>query len=454
MGRDRMTNSGGLSRRQLLGLGAGAGASMLLAACGGGTSTPPGAGGGGGGGGGQFGEGKEYTGPNVSLAFWNGFTGGDGPFMRKLVEQFNGEHQNIKVSMNVLQWADFYPKVPTAVSSGNGPDIAIMHIDQLATNAARRVIIPVDEVATVLDLQQDDFAPAVWQAGVYKNQRYGLPLDIHPLLFYYNQKDLQKAGISEPPKDRASFEAAVKEMKAKGVQNPFWMPSDWPAHLMWWSLIYQFGGEPYNADGSRAQFNSDPGVEALTWMVNTNKQGYSPKNVAIDAQAVAFRQGKNALTWDGIWMMNQWDQVKSLDWGAAPVPQIGSQPAVWASSHNFVVTSQAQKDPNKLQAAKVFISYISDHSIDWAKAGQIAARASVRESPEFQALEVQNIAAQQLDYVKFPPAVPGIGEITAPTFQLAVNEAVLGKKSPKAALNEATTKANELLTANKKKYGG
>jgi multiple sugar transport system substrate-binding protein len=152
-------------------------------------------------------------------------------------------------------------------------------------------------------------------------------------------------------------------------------------------------------------------------------------------------------------MMNEWNKVKSLEWGAAPVPQIGSAPAVWASSHNFVVTSQAQKDPNKLQAAKVFIAWISDHSIDWAKAGQIPARASVRETPEFQALEVQSIAAQQLDHVKFPPAVPGIGEVTTPTFELAVNEAVLGKKSPKAALDEATSKANQLLAANQKKYG-
>src|SRR4029450_10378005 len=102
------TDGGGLNRRQFLGLGAGAGGGMLRGACGG-SSKPPGAGG-------QasddlFGTGAEYTGPNVSLAFWNGFTGGDGPFMRKLVDQFNGEQQNIKVSMNVLQWGDFYPKV-------------------------------------------------------------------------------------------------------------------------------------------------------------------------------------------------------------------------------------------------------------------------------------------------------------------------------------------------------
>jgi multiple sugar transport system substrate-binding protein len=449
MGKDRNTNQGPLSRRQFLGLGAGAGASMLLAACGGGTDAPPGAGGGGGGGGGQFGEGKEYTGPSVSLAFWNGFTGGDGPFMRKLVDQFNGEHQNIKVSMNVLQWADFYPKVPTAVQSGNGPDIAIMHIDNLATNAARRVIIPVDEVATALEYEEADFAPAVWSAGVWQEKRYGIPLDIHPLLQYHNEKF-----IGQAPTDLASFESTLKDAEAKGAQNPFWVTSTWPIMWMWWSLIYQFGGAPYNEDGSQAQFNSDAGVEALTWLRSNIEQGYSPKNVAADAQAVAFRQGKNPLTWDGIWMMNEWAKVKGLQWQASPMPQIGDQPAAWASSHNFVVTSQAQKDANKLQASKVFISWISDHSIDWAKAGQIPARASVRETPEFQELEVQNIAAQQLDYVKFPPAVPGIGEVMAPTFELALNESILGKKSPKAALDEATSKANELLAANKKKYGG
>jgi multiple sugar transport system substrate-binding protein len=188
--------------------------------------------------------------------------------------------------------------------------------------------------------------------------------------------------------------------------------------------------------------------------VGVAKQGYSPKNIAQDAQAVAFRQGKDAMTWDGIWMMNEWAKVKNLDWGAAPIPNIGGTQAVWASSHNFTVTKQAANDTNKAQAAKVFIKWISDHSIDWAKSGQVPARKSVRESPEFQQLEVQSIAAKELDFVKFPPAVAGIGDITTPTYELAVNEAVLGKKDPKAALDAATQKANDLLAENRKKYGG
>ena len=216
MGNDRSTNGGGLNRRQFLGLGVGAGAGMLLAACGG-SSTPPGTGG-------QasddlFGTGAEYSGPNVSLAFWNGFTGGDGPFMRKLVDQFNSEHQNIKVSMNVLQWADFYPKVPTAVQTGNGPDIAIMHIDQLATNAARQVIIPLDTWPSASSCRRAT-SPEVWQAGIYKSNRYGIPLDIHPLLFYYNKKSLQQAGIDTPPADKASFEAAAQGDEGQGRRGP------------------------------------------------------------------------------------------------------------------------------------------------------------------------------------------------------------------------------------------
>ncbi|MDQ3530102.1 MAG: extracellular solute-binding protein, partial [Actinomycetota bacterium] len=131
-----------IDRRTFLRLSAGAGAGVALAACGGGGSAPvPG-------GAEQEGaavaSGGEYSGPAVELAFWNGFTGADGPVMGDLVEQFNSEHDNIAVAQNTQQWADFYASVPTAVTSGNGPDVAIMHIDQLATNAARNVIIPLD----------------------------------------------------------------------------------------------------------------------------------------------------------------------------------------------------------------------------------------------------------------------------------------------------------------------
>ena len=35
---------------------------------------------------------------------------------------------------------------------------------------------------------------------------------------------------------------------------------------MFLSLLWQFGGEPYAEDGSAATFDSDAGVQALSWM--------------------------------------------------------------------------------------------------------------------------------------------------------------------------------------------
>jgi multiple sugar transport system substrate-binding protein len=437
-----------LSRRLFLGSFGAVGATSALAACSG-SSTPPGAAPSSG----AFGKGDTYTGPKVSLAFWNGFTGGDGPFMKQMVEEFNKANPNVTVAMNTLQWADYYAKVPNAVASGAGPDVGIMHIDQLATNAARRVIVPLDEIATGLELTEGDFAPVVWNAGVYQDKRYGIPLDIHPLGFYGNTAQLKKAGIDALPQDRAGFEAAVAALQDRGgVKNPFWVTATWPAHLMFTSLIAQFGGSIYDEAGAKATFNSDAGVEALEWLKGFIERGASPKNVSNDAQAVAFRQQRDSLTWDGIWMMNEWEKVKDLEWAAGPVPTIGDKPAVWASSHNFVVTTQATKDPNKLAASRAFISYISERSIDWAKSGQIPARNSVRESPEFAALEVQSTLAEQLPNVVFPPSVPGIGDVTQPTYETAVNEVILGKKPTKAALDAAAKKADAMLKANQAKY--
>jgi multiple sugar transport system substrate-binding protein len=437
-----------LSRRLLLGSFGAVGATSALAACSG-TSTPPGAAPSSG----AFGKGDTYTGPKVSLAFWNGFTGGDGPFMKKMVDEFNAANPNVTVKMNTLQWGDYYAKVPNAVSSGAGPDVGIMHIDQLATNAARRVIIPLDEIASGLELEESDFNPVVWNAGEYQDKRYGIPLDIHPLGFYANTAELSKAGMDTLPTDRAGFEDAVKALQEKGgVKNPFWVTATWPAHLMFTALITQFGGSIYDAEGAKATFNSEAGVESLEWLKSFIARGASPKDVSNDAQAVAFRQGRNALTWDGIWMMNEWEKVKDLEWAAAVLPVIGEKPGVWASSHNFVVTTQATKDPNKLAASRAFISYVSDRSVEWALSGQIPARNSARETPEFAAMKVQSTLAEQLPDVVFPPTVPGIGDVTTPTYETAVNEVILGKKPTKAALDAAAKKADALLAANRKKY--
>ena len=99
------TRGSAISRRGLLAGALGTAAAVGLAACSPGSAGAPGtqqstvAGSGGA---------ETYDGPKVSLAYWNGLTGGDGPIMKDMMNDFNAAHPNIVVSMTAI--ATEFPK--------------------------------------------------------------------------------------------------------------------------------------------------------------------------------------------------------------------------------------------------------------------------------------------------------------------------------------------------------
>ncbi len=437
-----------ITRRGVLGGAVGLAAGIGLAGCGGGSAPKPGEqvsvkGGGGA---------EKYEGPAVELAFWNGLTGGDGPIMRKLVTNFNSAHPNIKVSMTAIAWAEYYQKLPAAVSNGKAPDIGIMHADTLATNAARQAIQPLDDVASALKLTEADFAPLAWQGGTYKDKRYGIALDIHPAGLFYNKTVLQKAGADpeKPPTTGEELMTILEQCKSKNIQG-MWTSALSVSGLEAQTLVYQFGGKMVNDDGMTVGFAEEPAVKAITWFKDLIEKGYSPKNAAADGNYVSFTNDKAAFMINGPWNTTPLTALKNLKWGAAPVPKIGDEQATWAGSHQFVLPRQIKADQNKANASRVFVNWISQQSLGWADAGMVPARTEVRESAEFKKLGAVNQFAKELDYIKFVPPIAGVNDVM-PEWSAAVSSAMLGKKDIPTALGEAAERANKILAANAKKY--
>src|SRR5690348_575697 len=89
--------------RQFLAVCAGVALAALSACTVGGTSGPP---------------------AKVTLNFWTGFTGGDRPAYESLIKQFNDGHPNIQVTMDVQPWDTIGQKLPAALGTGQGPDLA------------------------------------------------------------------------------------------------------------------------------------------------------------------------------------------------------------------------------------------------------------------------------------------------------------------------------------------
>ena len=60
----------------------------------------------------------------VTLTYWSGFTGGDQATYVALIKMFNATHKDIQVNMTVQPWDSIAQKLPEAMATGAGPDIA------------------------------------------------------------------------------------------------------------------------------------------------------------------------------------------------------------------------------------------------------------------------------------------------------------------------------------------
>src|SRR5687767_8982844 len=108
------------------------------------------------------------------------------------------------------------------------------------------------------------------------------------------------------------------------------------------------------------------------------------------------------MIWNGMWQTtNVTGEGVEFNGMATAVPQIGTQPAVWAGSHQFTLPVHQNVDACKDAAAGIFIKYMLDNSVTWARAGQIPANNTVRASLAGQNVEPQASIAPSVENAFF-----------------------------------------------------
>lgn len=378
--------------------------------------------------------------PTIELRFWNGFTGPDGRTMLKIIREFNRQHPGIHVTMQRMDWGTYYNKLFVASLGGRAPEIFVVHASSLPRFARAGLLSPIEADAQGL-IPVSDFDPNVWRAMHYHGTPYAIPLDIHPLGMYYNKTLLQAAGLA-PPTDRESFLTALRQLKQTrpdDTQQWGFVFASYRNNLL--ALMAQFGGTLMSEDGTRCLLDAPANVAALEFCTSLIREGLVPRPENFDAW-IGFRQGKVALAFEGIYLLSDLEKQPELHYGGAPLPILGIQPATWADSHGLCLRnglSGPQRD-----AAWRFLQFLSDHSLQWAEAGQIPVRLSLRDTPAFAAMPVQSAFAKEIPYAHYSPAVPIIFEFFT-EFDLAIERAMRGSLTPKEALSRATVRINQAI---------
>src|SRR6056297_3586001 len=124
----------------------------------------------------------------VTVEYWNLFGGGDAEFMDEIVAEFNAVHENIEVDVTRLEWEEYYTKLKTATASGNGPDIAISHVTRVKELADEGLIVSLDQLGENVGINWTEYNSNILSGAEINGEIYGVPLDTHPLVLYYNRE--------------------------------------------------------------------------------------------------------------------------------------------------------------------------------------------------------------------------------------------------------------------------
>lgn len=395
------------------------------------------------------------AGKGQSITMWSPLTGPDGDEMTGLATKFSQEN-SLGIKVTHTAQPNYLEKLNTAAAGKSLPEMTVIRAGDIGEMVARNVLKPMSDAAMTeaggADMLKGQFTDAVWNAGQVKDKRYTIPLDTHPLVLYYNKDMFQKAGITMPtgrPMTKDEFEKAVDALNKNNVAGVA-LGTLFQTSTFFQMLTRQFGGDIVNADGTKATYNSDQAVQAAQYIHDLKAKTTPQINGAGDPEVKFFQQQKAAMVFHGPWHIS--DMVKLPFVGFAQMPQIGGTYSVWGNSHQLAMTTD---DPAKQAAAGCWIGWLSQNSVQWAKAGQVPARKSARENADLATVSPPVAAfANEITAVKFLPPVAGLeNALWAEGFEPALNAYLLGQNQDiKKALDDAAAKSNQIIADNAAKY--
>ncbi|CAA9378593.1 MAG: hypothetical protein AVDCRST_MAG60-698 [uncultured Nocardioides sp.] len=373
-----------------------------------------------------------------------------------LTNAFNEENEHgITVErLGGAEWDSYYDTLNAAYAGGDPPDVAVMHGSSLTDYTERNLLVELDDHLELTGADIDDAAETAREAVTYEGRTYGLPFDLHAALVHQNVDLFKQAGLVDDdgkpmiPTSAEEFLEHAKQMKDKTGKNYFGAArvNDGLGVHMWRSLVEQQGASVLSEDGKTANIDTPEARTALDFMDQVFGE-YADPDQTYDAADQAFRKGETAMLFNGTWVVDQYDKEMPFTYQVADFPTLYDQPAIWADSHTWVIPKQKDGDAASYRAALEFVSYLYEHSGDWAvHTGHLAARTSVLESEEYQS------APQRANYFETGTTnakhVPHISKWTAAHDAMVsgISSIWFEDTSPDEALADTNTQVENVLS--------
>jgi sn-glycerol 3-phosphate transport system substrate-binding protein len=405
----------------------------------------------------------------TEIQFWHSMGGALGDKVSELADKFNKSQKDYKV---VATYKGSYPESMTAAiaayRAGNAPHILqVYEVGTATMMAAKGAVVPVTKVMRDADVPFNPKAYMPTVAGYYtdsKGNMLSFPFNSSTVVYYINKDAFKKAGLdpNKAPKTWKEFQAAADKLKAAGQACVY--TSGWPS----WMHIENFsawhnvpiGTKENGMAGTDTEFkiNSPAHVKHLTMLSNLAKKGeftYAGRGNQAEAK---FSSGECAMLTSSTGAQANIRRNAKFDWSVNFIPyhddiQGAPQNSIIGGASLWVMGG---KTNNAYRGVAKFFQHLSTPEVqmDWhTGTGYVpitmAAYELTRKSGFYDKNPGADIAIKQLTNkaptanskgLRFGNFVQG-REVIEEEMEAVFS----GKKEPKAALDDAVKRGNEIL---------
>jgi raffinose/stachyose/melibiose transport system substrate-binding protein len=426
-----------ISRRNFLGLTAGAAGAAALAACG--SSGP---------------SDKSDAGTTGGAATYWSLSGPPGEAIRKAaIDRFNAANPTTKITPLFFQNDAYKQKIKTSLGAGTGPTMIWGW-----GGGGLKSWVDANQVEDLTDwfgqnaALKDKIFPSSFGAATVGGKIYAMPIEtVQPIVLYYNKKVFEKVGV-QPPQSWGDIMALVPKFNAKNIA-PFSLggQSRW-TNMMWLEFLLDrtAGSEVFDKvfAGEKDAW-SDPAVLDMLGKVqqlvkaNGFVRGFSSITADSNADQALLYTGKAAMMVHGSWSYGiqqekGGDFVKSGGLGYMNFPPVeggkGDPSNTVGNPGQYLSLSSKATTEAKDIAKKFFSTTLVDNDevAGWIKSGGVpiikGSDTKLTSSPDADFLKFvydtsanAKVFAQSWDQALSPTAAETLLDNIAKLFQLQVS---------------------------------
>ena len=290
----------------------------------------------------------------VTLDYWAWGTAQDG-----MVEAWNTSHPDIQVKKTDAGGStDSSAKLLTATRAGNAPDVAVVQYDTLPAMIVGDVAEDITDQVGDLSSQ---FNPGVWSQVEFDGAVYGVPQDVGPQAFVYNQARFAELGIAVPTTWQEFATAAEQVRRADPESTLATFAPDQFGFFA--AMAQQAGSQWWTVDGDAWKVNiADETSQrvAAFWQDLVDRDLVDAEPILTPEWNAKLSAGK-VLAWpSALWGPGVVEGVapeQAGQWALAPMPQWtpGDDRVAFQGGSSVVVTTSSEHK----EAAAEFAAWIN-----------------------------------------------------------------------------------------------